>query len=79
MSTSIIVIDNPIVLIVLAVILIALLPLLLWLGITVLWLGFGLFAGAFVYYFILYLFHIPLLAIALGVIVMLAIWGALFR
>jgi hypothetical protein len=79
LTESVVIISNPIILIILAIIVVALLPLALWLGLTAIWLGFGLFAGAFVYYFTLYVFGIPLLAIALGVIVTLMIWGALFR
>ena len=58
---------------------IILLPLLLWLGITVLWIGAGLFAGTFVYFFLLYLLGIPLLAAAGGIAVALMIWAALLR
>ncbi|MEP2829072.1 hypothetical protein [Parvibaculum sp.] len=59
--------------------LIILLPVLLWLGITVLWIAAGLFAGTFVYFFLLYLFAIPILAAAGGIAVALMIWAALLR
>lgn len=56
-----------------------LLPVLLWLGIAVLWIAVGLFAGVFVYFFLLYLFAIPILAAAGGIAVALMIWAALLR
>ncbi|MEX1153075.1 hypothetical protein [Parvibaculum sp.] len=70
---------DPIVLIILAVLLIVLLPVVLWLGITILWFAVGFFAGVFVYFFLLYLVGIPLLAIAGGVMAALMVWGALLR
>tara|TARA_R110002110_G_scaffold59726_3_gene168708 strand:- start:7927 stop:8166 length:240 start_codon:yes stop_codon:yes gene_type:complete len=70
---------DPITLIIIVVLLVIFLPVLLWLGITVLWIAVGLFAGTFVYFFLLYLFHIPLLAIAGGVGIAIVIWGALLR
>lgn len=70
---------DPISLIILVIVLILLLPALLWLGITVLWIGVGLLAGAFVYFFILNLFGMPLLAAAAGIVVAIMIWAALLR
>ncbi|PKQ09602.1 MAG: hypothetical protein CVT73_01720 [Alphaproteobacteria bacterium HGW-Alphaproteobacteria-12] len=70
---------DPITLIIMVVLLVIFLPVLLWLGITVLWIAVGLFAGTFVYFFLLYLLHIPLLAIAGGVGTAIVIWGALLR
>ena len=72
-------IADPISLIILVVVLILLLPALLWLGITVLWIGVGLLAGTFVYFFVLSLFGMPLLAAAAGIAVALMIWAALLR
>lgn len=70
---------DPVTLIIMVVLLVIFLPVLLWLGITVLWIAAGLFAGTFVYFFLLYLFHIPLLAITGGVGIAILIWGALLR
>lgn len=74
-----ILIADPITLIILVVALIILLPVLLWLGIAVLWIAIGLFAGVFVYFFLLYLLGIPILAAAGGIAVALMIWAALAR
>ena len=70
---------DPLSLIILVIALIVLLPVLIWLGITVLWIAVVLFAGVFVYFFLLYLFGIPLLAAAGGIAVALMIWAALLR
>lgn len=70
---------DPITLIILVIALIVLLPVLIWLGITVLWIAIGLFAGVFVYFFLFYLFGIPILAAAGGIAVALMIWAALLR
>ena len=70
---------DPLSLIILVIVLIVLLPVLIWLGITVLWIAVGRFAGVFVYFFLLYLFGIPLLAAAAGIAVALMIWAALLR
>ncbi|MBO6634848.1 hypothetical protein [Parvibaculum sp.] len=76
---GLLVIADPISFIILVIVLILLLPALLWLGITVLWIGVGLFAGAFVYFFVLNLLGMPLLAAAAGVAVSILIWAALLR
>ncbi|ABS64614.1 hypothetical protein Plav_3007 [Parvibaculum lavamentivorans DS-1] len=70
---------DPIALIAIVAVLVILLPVLLWLGITVLWITLGLLGGAFSYFFLLYLFGIPALAIIGGITVALMIWGALLR
>jgi hypothetical protein len=70
---------DPIVLIALAILLIVLLPVVLWLGITIIWFAIGFFAGVFVYFFLLYLFGIPLVAIVGGILTALMVWGALGR
>lgn len=70
---------DPLLLIVIVILLVVLLPVLLWLGITVLWIALGLLAGTFTYFFLLYLFGIPVLAIVGGVAVAVLIWGALLR
>lgn len=70
---------DPILLILCVIALAILLPVLLWLGVAVLWIAAGLLAGTFTYFFVLYLFGIPLLAIAAGIIVAVMIWGALGR
>lgn len=78
MNDTIILLD-PLGLIILALILIVLLPVALWLGITLLWVGAGFLAGTFIYFFILYLTGIPMLAIAAGIATAIMIWGALLR
>lgn len=74
-----IIIVDPLTLIILVVVLIVLLPVLIWLGIAVLWIAIGLFAGVFVYFFLLYLFAIPILAAAGGIAAAIMIWAALAR
>lgn len=78
MNDTIILLD-PLGLIILALILIVLLPVALWLGITLLWAGAGFLAGTFIYFFILYLTGIPMLAIAAAIATAIMIWGALLR
>lgn len=70
---------DPLLLILCVIVLVILLPVLLWLGIAVLWIAAGLLAGTFTYFFLLYLFGIPALAIIGGVAVALMIWGVLLR
>lgn len=70
---------DPFSFIILLILLIVLLPIVLWLGITLLWVGAGLLAGAFVYFFVLYLFGIPPLATAAGIAVAILIWASLLR
>jgi hypothetical protein len=70
---------DPLSFIILVILLIVLLPIVLWLGITLLWVGAGLIAGAFVYFFVLNLFGIPLLATAAGIAVAILIWASLLR
>lgn len=70
---------DPVSFIILLILLIILLPIVLWLGITLLWVAAGLVAGTFVYFFVLYLFGIPLLATAAGIAVAVLIWAALLR
>ena len=79
MHETTIIISNPVLLIVIGIILVALLPAWLFLGIVAIWMAVGLFVGSFVYWFILFLTGMQLLALIAGAATTLFIWFGLLR
>ena len=79
MHETTVIISNPVLLVILGIILVALLPVWLFLGIVAIWMAVGLFIGSFVYWFILFLTGMQLLALIAGTVTTLFIWIGLFR
>ncbi|MAB13123.1 hypothetical protein [Parvibaculum sp.] len=79
MQETTVIISNPILLVIIGIILVALLPVWLFLGIVAIWMAVGLFVGSFVYWFILFLTGMQLLALIAGVATTIFIWIGLFR
>ncbi|NIJ39851.1 putative membrane protein [Parvibaculum indicum] len=79
MHETTVIISNPILLVIIGIILVALLPVWLFLGIVAIWMAVGLFVGSFVYWFILFLTGMQLLALIAGVATTIFIWIGLFR
>lgn len=79
MQETTVIISNPILLVIIGIALIALLPVWLFIGIVALWMALGLFVGSFVYWFVLFLTGMQLLALIAGAATTLFIWIGLLR
>ena len=79
MHETTVIISNPVLLVILGIVLIALLPVWLFIGIVALWMALGLFVGSFVYWFVLFLTGMQLLALIAGAATTLFIWVGLLR